>query len=189
MPEAFECHAKRKSRNASKRNSNLNAKRAAAAAGALHVGVVELEAGAFDRLDVVDLDAFEVHRTHLIHGNLQAVKVEYFIGIVGLVLKRHVVLETRAAATNDGNAQRHRCGALHVHDFLYLGAGNGRQIDHKFLGLRSQAHLRCLRLIQYSKTSSLLHNDQFLRLVSGRQQCLSSRFDKAKRFAYNKMQP
>ena len=40
---------------------SLNAKRAAAAASALHIRVIELESGAFNRFDVVNLDAFQVH--------------------------------------------------------------------------------------------------------------------------------
>jgi hypothetical protein len=39
----------------------LHAKRTAAAASALHVRVIKLEAGAFDGLDVVNLDAIQVH--------------------------------------------------------------------------------------------------------------------------------
>src|ERR1700722_11097373 len=38
----------------------LNAERAAAPASALHIGVVELEPGALDRLDIVDFHAFQV---------------------------------------------------------------------------------------------------------------------------------
>ncbi len=41
-----------------RRYNGLDAEGAAAAAGALDVGVVELEAGAFERFDVVDFHAF-----------------------------------------------------------------------------------------------------------------------------------
>jgi hypothetical protein len=111
----------------------LNAKRTTAAAGALHVRVIELEAGAFDALDVVDLDAIQVHRAHLVDRDLEPIKVDHLIGLIGLVFKCHVVLETGAASSNDGNAQRHRHRILHAHDFLNLGAGSGSQTNHKFL--------------------------------------------------------
>src|SRR5882762_6966042 len=110
--------------------SRLDAEGAAATAGALHVGVIKLEPRTFDGLDVIDLDALEVHRTHLVDCNLQTVKFENLVCIRSLVFKRHVVLETRAAAANHGHTQRDRHGTLHVHDFLDLGARNGRQIDH-----------------------------------------------------------
>jgi hypothetical protein len=48
----------------------LNAEGATAAASALDVGVVKLEAGAFESLNVVDLDAVKIHGTHLVNGNL-----------------------------------------------------------------------------------------------------------------------
>src|SRR5258706_6115042 len=137
----------------------LDAKGTPATACALHVGVVELEPRAFDGFDVIDLNAFEIHGTHLVHRDLQTVKLENLVRIRGLVLKRHVVLETRAAAAAYCHAQRdgHRC--LHGHEFLDLSTCNGRQIDHSFLALRSQAHLRCSRHRQYSKILRLPHSD------------------------------
>src|SRR6202158_5350964 len=44
----------------------LNAEGAAAAAGALDVGVVELEAGTFEGFDVINLHAIEIHGAHLL---------------------------------------------------------------------------------------------------------------------------
>ena len=44
----------------------LNAEGAAAAAGALDIGIVELEAGTFERLDVVDFNAIKIHGAHLV---------------------------------------------------------------------------------------------------------------------------
>src|SRR6266850_8085949 len=108
----------------------LDAEGAAAAAGALHVGIIKLEPSTFDGFDVIDLDAFKIHRTHLVHRNLQTVKLENLVGIRGLIFKRHVVLKTRAATADDRHAKRDRHWALHVHDFLDLGARNRRQIDH-----------------------------------------------------------
>ena len=80
--------------------TELDAEGTAAAAGALHVGIVELESRTLNRLDVLDLNSVQVHGTHLVHRNLQTVKLENLVRIRGLVLKRHVVLETRAAAAD-----------------------------------------------------------------------------------------
>ena len=104
----------------------LGAEGAAAAAGALDVGVIELEAGAFDGFDVVDLDAIEVHGTHLIDGDLQAVEIENLIGVAGRVLKRHMVLEAGAATTNDRDAKGRGRGVLHPHDFFDFRCRCGR---------------------------------------------------------------
>jgi hypothetical protein len=105
--------------------AELDAEGAAAAAGALHVGVVELESRAFNRLDVVDLDPIQVHGTHLVDGDLQTIKLKHLIRIGGLILKRHVVLETGAASTNHRYSKSCRHWALHAHDFLDLGACYG----------------------------------------------------------------
>src|SRR5580700_6786210 len=117
---------------------SLDAEGAAAAAGALDVGVVELEAGAFEGLDVVDFHSLKVHGAHLVDGNLQAVEIHDFIGVVGLVFKRHVVLKTGAAATDDSDTQRHRHRRLHGHDFLHFYGGSGREINHNSYGLHSR---------------------------------------------------
>ena len=74
--------------------TELDAEGTAAAAGALHVGIVEFESRAFQRLDVIDLNSVQIHGTHLVDGNLQAVKIENLVGFVGLVLERHMVLES-----------------------------------------------------------------------------------------------
>jgi hypothetical protein len=89
-------------------SSKLNAEGASATASALHVGIVEFETGTFHGFDIVDFNAVQVHGTHLVDGNLQAVELKNLIGIVGLIFKRHVILEPRAATAYDGNAQRSR---------------------------------------------------------------------------------
>ena len=126
----------------------LDAEGTAAAARALHVRVIELEAGTFESLDVVDLHSIQVHGTHLIDSDFESIEVHDFVGLVGLILKRHMVLETGAASADHGNAQRDRDGVLHTHDFLDLGGGNGRQVDHNSLGLRLR--IGTARLITYS---------------------------------------
>lgn len=44
----------------------LGAERAAAAAGGLHVRIVELKAGTFQRFDVVDFGAFQIQQAGLV---------------------------------------------------------------------------------------------------------------------------
>jgi hypothetical protein len=117
----------------------LNAEGTAATARALHVGIIEFEAGTFHGFDIVDFNAFQIHGTHLVDGNFQTVKLKDLVGIVGLIFKRHVILETRAATAYDGNTQGYRRRVLHSHDFFDFGAGNGRQINHNSFGLRSLA--------------------------------------------------
>lgn len=120
----------------------LYAERTAATTGAFHVGIVELETGAFDGLNVVNFNPFQIHGAHLVHGDFQAVKFENLIVLAGLVLKRHVVLEAGATSADHRDAQGDGRGVLHSHDFFDLGAGNGRQINHNSFGLRSQAENR-----------------------------------------------
>src|SRR5258707_8274240 len=84
--------------------TELDAEGTAAAAGALHVGIIELESRAFNRLDVIDFDSVQIHGAHLVNGNLQTIKLENLVRIRGRVLKRHVVLETGAAATDNSHA-------------------------------------------------------------------------------------
>jgi len=93
--------------------------------------------------NVIDLNALEIHRTHLVHRNLQTVKLENLVRVRSLIFERHVVLETRAAAANHSNAQRDRNWALHVMISLTLVLATGVKLIIIPLGLRSQAHLRC----------------------------------------------
>jgi len=167
----------------------LNAKGAAATAGALNVRIIELEASALDGFDVIDLDAFQIHRAHLIDRDLEPVEIDHFIGFIGRVFKSHVVLETGAASADDGNAQRHRYRILHAHDFLDLGAGSGSQTNHKFLWPPHRRYARDATL--KSSIANLFHNCtwhlnvEFLvwKLLA------QPRFDNPITFAYNKMQP
>src|SRR5439155_3009189 len=112
--------------------TELNAERTATAAGALDVGIVELESRTLERLDIINFDSIQIHGTHLVDRDLQTVKLKNLVRIAGLVFKRHVVLETGAAAAHHRHPKGSRHGALHVHDFLDLGTRYGRQMDHKF---------------------------------------------------------
>src|SRR5579884_4544261 len=61
----------------------LDVERRSAAAGALHIGVFELEAGALERFDVIDAAAVQIHDGSGIHENLQAVHVEGLVHHAG----------------------------------------------------------------------------------------------------------
>src|SRR5580692_10061024 len=107
--------------------ARLNAERAAAAAGALDVWVVEFEARTFDCLDVINLDTVEIHFAHLIYENLQAVEfIDVIAVLIDLALESHVIAETRATAAHDCDAQAGGRGILLRQDFLHFGDGYWR---------------------------------------------------------------
>lgn len=84
----------------------LDAEGAAAAASALDVGIIELEAGALDGFDVVDGDAVEVHFAHLVDEYFEALEfVDVIAGFVDLTFKSHMIAEAGAAASDDSDAQ------------------------------------------------------------------------------------
>src|SRR5205085_10643722 len=70
----------------------------------------------------------------------------------GVVLKRHVVLETGTSPAYNRYAQGSRHGALHVHDFLHFGTRNRRQMNHSCLGLRVPTGSGRYVQLHYSKT-------------------------------------
>ena len=164
--------------------TELDAEGTAAAAGALHVGIVEFESRTFQRLDVIDLNSVQIHGTHLVDGNLETIELKHLVRIGGLGFKRHVVLETGAAATHDSHSQSDRRRVLHAHDFLYLGTRNGRQINHKSSWpplAGAPAKLSTFTLYQNFHAAAHAHVPVMKRLVS-------PHFDKLRRFAYNWMQ-
>src|ERR1700761_5400466 len=127
---------------------NLNAEGAAAAAGALHVRVVELEARTFDGFDVVDLDAVEVHLAHLIDEDFEAVEFVHVVAIfVHGIFKGHVVAEARATAADDGYAQAYGRGILLGQDFLHFRYRYRRHLNHsqssKIAGCELETRLTC----------------------------------------------
>ena len=83
----------------------LDGERAAAAAGALDVGIIELETGAFQRLDEIDFGAVEVQQAGLVHEDLQAIVVVSLVEHIRSVLEGHGIAETGAPSADDGNAQ------------------------------------------------------------------------------------
>src|ERR1700735_181881 len=111
----------------------LNGERAAAAAGALHVGVVELEAGALERLDVVDGNSIEIHFAHLVDQHLEAVKFVHVVGaFVHLIFKRHPIAAARATAANNRDAEASRRRRLLREDLFYFGYCNRRKLYGHF---------------------------------------------------------
>src|SRR5215207_5242212 len=83
-----------------------DAEGAAAAAGRLDVRVLELEAGALETLDVIDLRADEVHQAHLVDDDLHALDLELLIDFRRRV-EVQVVREAGASAADDAQPQAH----------------------------------------------------------------------------------
>lgn len=105
----------------------LYAEGGAAAASALDVGIVELEAGALDGFDVIDGNAVEVHFAHLVDEDFQAVEfVDVVAILVDLAFEGHVIAEARAASADDGNAQARGHRRLLRDNFFDLGDCDGR---------------------------------------------------------------
>src|SRR5271154_1456874 len=111
--------------------ARLNAERAAAAASALDVRVVEFKARTFDCLDVINLHTVEIHFAHLIDENFQAVEfIDVVAVLIDLILESHVIAETRATAAHDSDAQAGGRGILLRQDFLHFGDGYWCQLYH-----------------------------------------------------------
>src|SRR4051812_46426942 len=83
-----------------------DAERRTAAAGRLHVGVLELEACSLQPFDVVDLGADQVHEAHLVDDNLDALDLELAVDLGGLI-EVQVVREAGTTAAHDAQPQRH----------------------------------------------------------------------------------
>jgi hypothetical protein len=133
LPQRNTPHAKWHVGQENEKEDELDAEGTTAAAGGLDVGIVKLEASAFESFDIIDLDTIEIHGAHLVDSDLESIEVDDFVSLVGLIFKRHVILETGAASTDHRNAQGDRDGILHTHDFLNLSGGNGGQINHNYV--------------------------------------------------------
>ena len=104
---AADIAARRRRRAALNRRAGFLAgdpERAAAAAGRDDVRVLDLEAGAGQRVDVVDLRAVDVLERLRLDQQAQAVALEDPV-VVALLVEGEVVLEARAAAAADADAQ------------------------------------------------------------------------------------
>src|SRR6201996_4674869 len=113
---------------------SLDRERGAATAGALDLGVLELEAGGLEGLDVVDGAAVQIHGAGGVDEDLQVAELDDLVHHAGLVLKAHGVLETGTAAAHHTNAQTGRDRILGRHNFLDLGDGGFGQLDSVLAG-------------------------------------------------------
>src|SRR5918993_5721789 len=124
----------------------LTGKRAAAAAAALDVGVVDGEAGAHEAVDVVELGAHYVGDAHCVYCHPDALGLEDLIVVGDLVVEVDAVLETGAAAGPDADAQREVFLAFLGHEGLdLLGGIVGDVDDGRFLLFHQ--HLQCCSLL------------------------------------------
>jgi len=108
----------------------LNAERTATAAGALHVGVIELEAGAFECLDIVDGNAFQIHFAHLVDKNFQPIEFVNVVGRIFTVFKSHVVAKPRTPSAHDSHAKRNGRWILLAHNLFYFGCRHWSNLNH-----------------------------------------------------------
>src|ERR1019366_7176686 len=104
--------------------------RRAAAAGALGVRVVELEARSVEAYDVVDLGVLEVLEAHRIDVELHAVRLELLVHVAALVLEVEVVGEPGAPSTDHAQSQPLPGEGLGLGDFANLGGGLLGDRDH-----------------------------------------------------------
>src|SRR5579862_4927538 len=98
----------------------LDAEGTAAAAGRLHLRIIEFETGAFQCLDVIDLGAIKIKQAGLIDEHLQASETIRLVEHVGLVLEGHGIAKARASPTDNGNAQTGRLGLLSIQNLPHL---------------------------------------------------------------------
>src|ERR1044072_5205780 len=108
-----------------------DAERRAAAAGRDDVRVVDLEARALQRLDVVDDRPAHVRQARLVDEDLQAGVLEDLVA-VALGVEREVVLKAGAAAALDAHAQagRRDVGTLRRKELMDLLRALVRDGDH-----------------------------------------------------------
>src|SRR3954465_12684147 len=82
------------------------AKRRAASTGRLYIRILELEPGALQTFDVIDLGTDEIHEAHLVDDALDPLDLKLTIDL-GRLVEIEVVREPGAAAANHAKAQRH----------------------------------------------------------------------------------
>src|SRR5512140_808334 len=114
----------------------LDGERRAAAARRLHVRIVELESGALQALDVIDLGPDQIHEAHLVDDALHALDLELAIDL-GRLVEVEVVREAGTPTTDDAQAQRH--GVLdpfRLADLVDLGGGDRGEDEHRLRAWR-----------------------------------------------------
>src|SRR4051794_6932289 len=106
-----------------------HAERGAAPARRHDVRVVHLEAGAHQRLGVVDRGAVDVAQALLVDEDADPVEVEDLVAVVALV-ERELILEARAAAALDRDAQPRLGLLLRGEELADLLRGDVGKSDH-----------------------------------------------------------
>src|SRR5919106_5718623 len=128
----------------------LTSKRAAAAAAALDVGVVDGEAGAHEAVDVVELGAHDVRNAHGVDEHPDALGLEDLVVVGDLVVEVDAVLETGAASGPHADTQREVFLTLLGHEGLdLLGSVVGDVDDGRFLLFHQ--HLQCCSLLMVTE--------------------------------------
>src|SRR6266568_8902975 len=118
-------------------NVELHVERGTATAGALHIRVFELEARAFQRLDVIDACALQIHERGRIDENLESIVFEGLIHGSSAVFELHAVGESRAAAAHNAHAQTRGNRSLLRHDLLNFGDRSCSEGERSGLDSRS----------------------------------------------------
>src|SRR5215210_8363694 len=121
----------------------LTSKRATAAAAALHVRVVDGEAGAHEAVDVVELRAHDVGDAHGVDEHPDALGLEDLVVVGDLIVEVDAVLETGAAAWPDSDTQREILFAFLGHEGLDLLGSVISDVDDGCLFLLLHQHLQC----------------------------------------------
>src|SRR5574338_119411 len=94
------------SRSSTETMFTLDGERRAASTRGLYIRILELEAGALQAFDLIDLGADEIHAAHFVDEALHTLGLELDIDLGGLV-EVEVVREAGAATTDDAQPQRH----------------------------------------------------------------------------------
>src|SRR5438128_2194357 len=105
----------------------------AAAAGGGGVRVLDLEAGAHHRIDIIHVGTLDVRQAGRIDEDLEAVKVVDLIVLRRLLIERHAVAQARAAAAGHVDAQSMSLAALSLDQLLDLRYRRIRQYYHQSL--------------------------------------------------------
>src|SRR5438270_3541905 len=106
----------------------LDAERRAATAGALHIGIFELEARALQGFDVIHHAAVQIHERSGVNIHLETIEVEGFVHHSGGILEGHGIREARTASAHHANPQPRGHGILLSHDLAHLA--NRRRSQH-----------------------------------------------------------
>ena len=140
----------------------------AAATSGLDLGVVELEAGAFQRLDIIDFSAIKVEHAGGIDENLQISKLICLVEHAGLGFESHGIAETGTAAADNGNPQAGRLRILHTENFSDFANGIFSELNHiislnaRTAGPPNEALALLVYLIWMRKGTELLRDSPIL---------------------------